>query len=77
MTDHVAAWAVSQGADEERFLFIHHPDTDPGPALAAWKDQGFPPPQMVEATTWLDFARLLGQHVNNVILQDHGAGWVE
>lgn len=72
----VAAWAVRHRADGDRFILFHVAGVDLRQALAPWRKAGFGLPLLVEVETWLDMAGVLGSHINNVILRDHGPmGW--
>ncbi len=75
--DDVAAWAMRHKVEDgNRSLFFHVAGVDLRAALAPWREAGYGLPLLVEVETWLDMARVLGQHLNNTILRDHTApGW--
>lgn len=72
----LVAWMQAQGADPERILFVLHPETDAVEALRAWYGAGYGDPVVCEARTLKEFARTLGQFVNDWIYVDaKGLGW--
>lgn len=69
-------WARAGKADPDRILFVLHPDTDAVAALRPWYEAGHGDPVAVEARTSKDFAKPLGQFVNDWIYADaKGIGW--
>lgn len=75
-TEALVEWMQARGADPDRVMFILHSETDAVEALRAWYKAGFGDPIACEARTLKDFARTLGQFVNDWIYADaKGAGW--
>lgn len=76
ITREIVEWLQVHDGDPDRVLFILHPDTDPVSALSAWYATGYEDPIIIEASTWKELAKPLGQFVNDwIYIQAKGLGW--
>ncbi len=72
----VVDWLQENNGEPERVVFILHSETDPVHALAPWYATGHGDPIVIEASTWKQMARPLGQFVNDwIYLQAKGMDW--
>lgn len=75
-TEPLVAWMREHAADPRRVLLVMHPETGPVAALEAWYQAGYGDPVACEARSLRDFARTLGQSVNDWVYADaQGTGW--
>ncbi|HEV8360300.1 MAG TPA: hypothetical protein VGR28_07600 [Candidatus Thermoplasmatota archaeon] len=75
-TEALAAWLRQHDADPDRVMFVLHPATDAVAALTGWYAAGFGDPVACEARTLKEFAKPLGQFVNDWIYADEqGSGY--